>query len=84
MVIDCRQGLWTLNGAFFHLNPKLFGQTIWVDNFWDIWGIFGRLISIHFGTLSPLSMLNINEPLLLEKLSLYIHIPKTYLIGTGI
>jgi hypothetical protein len=43
----------------------------WVDNFWDIWGIFGRLISIHFGTLSPLSMFSINQPLFQKKLNLH-------------
>ena len=31
------------------------GQTIWADKFWVIWGIFGRFISTHFGTVSPLS-----------------------------
>ena len=44
---------------FFHRNPKLtfgLGQTIWADKFWGIWGIFGRFISTHFGTVSPLSM----------------------------
>ena len=46
MVIDCRHGLRTPNEDFCHWNPKLFGLTIRVDNFWDIWGIFGRFITI--------------------------------------
>ena len=43
------------------------GQTIWADKFWSIWGIFGWLISTHFGTVSPLSMFSINQPLFLQK-----------------
>ena len=54
-------------------------QTIWADKFWGIWGLFGRFISTHFGTLRPLSMLFNNQPLFLQKLSLYIQIPKIYL-----
>jgi hypothetical protein len=42
------------------------GQTIWADK---CWGIFGQ-ISAHFGTVSSLSMFSINQPLLLQKLSL--------------
>ena len=43
--------------AFFHRNLKIFGlgQTNWADKFWGIWGIFGRFISTHFGTVSPLN-----------------------------
>jgi hypothetical protein len=26
------------------------GQKNWAEKFWDIWGIFGRFISTHFGT----------------------------------
>ena len=26
------------------------GQTIWEDNVWGIWGIFGQFISTHFVT----------------------------------
>ena len=61
------------------------GQTIWADKFWGIWGIFGRFISTHFGTESPLSMFFINQPLFLQKtkpVCLYIHIPNIYL-GLG-
>ena len=39
----------------------------WADTFWGIWGIFGQLISTHFGTVSPLSMFFINQPLFLKK-----------------
>ena len=35
----------------------------WADKFWGIWGIFGRFISTHFVTVSPLSMFFINQPL---------------------
>ena len=45
----------------------------WADKFWDIWGIFGQTISTHFGTVSPLSMFSIIQPLFLQKnLNLYI------------
>ena len=39
----------------------------WVDTFWVIWGIFGQFISTHYGTVSPLSMFFINQPLILQK-----------------
>ena len=35
------------------------GQRIWEDNFWGIWGIFGRFISTDFGTVSSLSIFSI-------------------------
>ena len=54
----------------------------WADRFCGIWGIFGRIICTHFGTGSPLAIFIINQPLLLQKLSLYIHIPNIYL-GLG-
>jgi hypothetical protein len=59
----------------FSLNSRTFGlgQTNWADKFWDIWGIFGRIISTHFGTVSRLSMFSIIQPLFLQKLSPYIH-----------
>ena len=38
----------------------------WVDKFWGIWGIFGLTISTHFGTVSPLSMFSIVQPLFLQ------------------
>jgi hypothetical protein len=53
------------------------------DNFWGIWGIFGQFISTHFGTVSLLSMLSINQALFLQKTKpLYPH--PEYLIGIGI
>jgi hypothetical protein len=62
--------------ARFSSKSQIFGlgQTIWADKFWNIWGVFGQFISIHFGTVSPLSIFLINQPLFLQKLSLYIQI----------
>ena len=61
-------GLRTPNEAFFHQNQELLdGQTNWADKVWGIWGIFGRTISTHFGTVSPLSMFSIIQPLFLQK-----------------
>ena len=61
------------------------GQTIWADKFWGIWGTFGPFISNHFGTVSPLSMFPINQPLFLQKTKpfIYIPIPNIYL-GLGL
>ena len=70
-----RHGLRTPNEDFCHWNPKLFGLTIRVDNFWDIWGIFGRFISTHFCTVTPLSMFFIINHYFNKKLSRYIQIP---------
>ena len=54
----------------------------WADELWDIWDIFGWFISTHFGTVIPLSMFSINQPLFLQKAKpLYPH-PK-YLSGLG-
>ena len=63
-------GLWTPNEAFFSLKSRTFGlgQTNWADKFWGIWGIFGHTINTHFGTVSPLSMFSIIQPLFLQKL----------------
>jgi hypothetical protein len=55
------------------------GQIIWADKFWGILGIFGQFISTHFGTVGPLSMFSINQPLFLQKTKLYIQIPNIYL-----
>jgi len=69
----------------FSLKSRTFGrgQTNWADKFWGIWGIFGRNMSTNFGTVSPLSMLSIIQPLFLQKTKpLYPH-PK-YLFGIGI
>ena len=48
-------------------------------NFGAIWGIFGQFISAHFGTVSPLSMFSINQPIFLQIEPLYPN-PK-YLFG---
>jgi hypothetical protein len=51
------------------------------DKFWVIWGIFGQTISIHFGTVSSLSMFSIIQPLFLQKSKpLYQH-PNPFGIG---
>ena len=77
-------GLRTPNKAFFHRNHKLgLWQTIWADKFQGIWGIFGRFISAHFGTVSPLSMFSINQSLILQKTKPLYPNPK-YLFGIGI
>ena len=49
---------------FFSETPNFW---TWADKFWGIWGIFDRFISTHFGTVSPLSMFSINQPLFLQK-----------------
>jgi hypothetical protein len=58
------------------------------DNFGQIYigafgGIFGQFISTHFGTVSPLSMFSINQPLFLQKTQPLYPNPK-YLFGIGI
>jgi hypothetical protein len=59
------------------------GQTNWEDEFLGIWGTFDQIISTHFGTMSPLSMFSIIQPLFLQKTKpLYPH-PK-YLFRIGI
>ena len=52
----------------------------WTDK---IWGIFGQFISTHLGTVSPLSMFSINQPLCLQKIMPLYTNPK-YLFGIGI
>ena len=74
---DAQWSLFSSKYQFFGL-----GQTIWADKCWGIWGTFGLFISNHFGTVSPLSMFCINQPLFLQKLSLYIQIPNIHL-GLG-
>ena len=44
------------NEAYFHQNPKLLGRQF------GHWVIFGRFISTHFGTVSPLSIFSSNQP----------------------
>ena len=46
---------------------KIPNNWAWAVKFWGIWGIFGRFINTHFGTVSPLSMFSINQPLFLQK-----------------
>ena len=58
------------------------GQTIWADKFWSIVGIFGQFIGTHFGTVSPLSMFSINQPLTIQKTKPLYPNPK-YLFGIG-
>ena len=54
------------------------GQTNQADKFLGIWVIFGRTISTHFGTVSPLSIFSIFNHFY-KKLCLYIPIPNIYL-----
>ena len=68
--------------SFFDWNPKHW-QTNWADKFWSIWDIFSQFISTHFGTVSPLSMFFINQPLFLQTSKPLIPNPK-YLFGIGI
>ena len=51
------------------------GQT----NSWAFGGISSQTISTHFGAVSPLSNNSIIQPLFLRKLSLCIHITKTFI-----
>ena len=69
----------------FFIKSQTFGlgQTIWADNLWGIWGIFGQFIITHFGTVSPLSMFSNNQPLFLQKTKPLYPNPK-YLFGIGI
>ena len=57
-----RHGIRRPDEAFFHHNPKLLGLGRQIE---QILGAFEAdfLISTHFGTLSPLSMFPINQPL---------------------
>ena len=59
------------------------GKTVWADKFWGICGIFSQTISTHFGTVSPLSIFSIIQPLFSQKTKpLYPH--PNYLFGIGI
>jgi hypothetical protein len=53
----------------FSLKSRTFGlgEKNWADKFWGIWGIFGRTISTHFCTVSPLSMFSIIQALFIQK-----------------
>ena len=63
--------------AFFR-KPQTFGlgQTNWAENFGGIWGIFGRFIGTHFGTVSPLFMFSIYQPLF--RLPIFLHKTKPF------
>ena len=75
---DAQWSIFTSKSRTFGL-----GQTNWADKFWGIWGIFGQTISTHFGTVSPLSMFSIIQPLFLQKTKPLYPNPK-YLFGIGI
>ena len=47
-VVTQVHGLRTPNEALFSSKSQIFGigQTIWADNFWGIWGIFGSLVRV--------------------------------------
>ena len=74
-------GLRTLNEAFFSLKSQTFGLGQFGQIDFGAFGVFlNRFISIHFGTVSPLSMFSINQPLFQQqKKSLYIPIPNIHL-----
>jgi hypothetical protein len=70
--------------SFFSLKSRTFGlgQTNWADKVWGIWGIFGQTISTHFGSVSPLSMFFIIQPLFIQKTEpLYPHPKYVFRIG---
>ena len=79
IVLLLMHGLRMLNEAFsFGLE-----ETNWSDKFWGIWGVFGQTISTHFGTVSPLSIFSIIQPLFQQKTKpLYPH--AKYPFGIGI
>ena len=56
-------------GSLFSLKYRTLGlgQTNWADKLWVIGGIFSQNISTHFGTVSPLSVFFIIQPLFLQK-----------------
>ena len=70
-------GLRAPNEAFFHHNPKVLGRQFGQINFGAFrFGIFGRFISTHFGTVSPMSMFYY----FCTKINLYIENPNIFLI----
>ena len=62
--------LWIPNEAFIHQNPKLLGldRQFGQISFGAFVGIFGQFTSTHFGSMSPLSMFSINQPLFLQEI----------------
>jgi hypothetical protein len=80
-------GLRTPKEAFFYRKSQTFGlgQTNWADKFWVFWGLFfGRFISAHFGTVSPLSSFSITQPFYSYKKTKPLYPNPKYLIGIGI
>ena len=71
--------------SLFSLKSRIFGlgQTNWADKFWGISGIYGQTISTHFGTVSPLSMFSIIQPLFLPQTKPWYPHPK-FLFGIWI
>ena len=66
----------------FFKNPKLLGLGRQIGlKFFEAFGVFS--ISTHFGTVSPLSMFSIIQPLFLKKTKTLHPTPK-YLFGIGI
>ena len=64
-----KHGLRMPNEVFFHWNLEFLwlGQANWANKFWGTWGIFGRTITTHFGTVSPWFMFLIIQPIFLKK-----------------
>ena len=65
-----KHGQRTPNGAFFHPYPKLSGLS---RQFWQIYFGAFRVFSANlsaplFGTMSPLYIFSINQPLFLQKI----------------
>ena len=69
-------GTWTIDvqWGLFHQNPKFLGLGRQFGQF-SFWA-FSANSSSHFGTVSPLSMFTINQPLFLQKKAF---IPNIYL-----
>ena len=79
-VIDVTKGLNPFWSFFQKSRTFGLGQTFWAETFWGIWGIFGRTISTHFGTVSLCFPLF--NHYFYKNLSLYIQLPNIYL-GLG-
>ena len=60
-----KHGLRTPRESFFQKSWTDIGQTFWAETFWGIWGIFGRTISTHFGTVISLSSFSLFNLLLI-------------------
>ena len=66
----------------YHLHR--FAISIWADKFWDIWGIFGQFISIHFGTVSTLSMFFIKSTIIFTKKPKPLYLNPEIFLGLGL